>query len=282
MGNTCKDMRSGDELSQAHEPVKDDAFPPYPLTAPSSETRPDVPRSWFRSRRLRRQRRKHMTQAEREPNGRLRPDLTADQAQDKPSKGEGTPEQRNPHGLQAKCLLLHDNHYVISGSLGVTAKHQVPKEFLLDTGSAYNVIRASALPQGWEAYVTCSGALPELGDAGGHRIKLTHEVILRVRFGNSLYRVAFLVAEKLSVPTILGTQFANRHVDAIRCIRGVVEFTRDSVPIIGHGSADKPWTSQDARIRQRELLHEEAQKHDDSGVLTRIRLAKSIYIPAFT
>ena len=144
------------------------------------------------------------------------------------------------------------------------------------------MIRASALPKGWEAYITSSGALPELGDSGGHRIKLAHEVILRVRFGNSLYRVAFLIAEKLSVPIILGTQFANRHVDAIRCIRGRVEFTRDSVPIIGHGNAEKPWTERDAHICQRELLRKEAESHDASVVLTRIRLAKSIHIPAFT
>ena len=223
-----------------------------------------------------------MTQVEREPKGYLRQDLKDERTKSDVPKGEEVPRERNPHRLRAKCLVLRDNHYLISGSLGVTAKHQTPKEFLLDTGSAYNVIRSNVLPKGWQAFITSSGALPELGDAGGHRIKLAHEVILRVRFGNSLYRVAFLVAEKLSVPIILGTQFANRHVDAIRCIKGRVEFTRDSVPIIGHGNAEKPWTERDALIRQRELLQADADSHDESVVLTRIRLVKPIHIPAFT
>ena len=54
-----------------------------------------------------------------------------------------------------KCLLLAEEHYVISGTIGVTAKYQFSKHFVLDTGAGYNVIRRDALPPGWEQYITC-------------------------------------------------------------------------------------------------------------------------------
>ena len=185
--------------------------------------------------------------------------------------------------LPAKCLMLAHQHYVVSGSIGTTAKLQTPLPFVIDTGAGYNVIRKSSLPPGWKGFVTGSTDLPALGDAGGHALNTLHEVLLRVRFGNALYRVSFLVVEKLAVPVVLGTQFTNRHVDAIRCIRGKVEFTRDTLPIIGHGAIDDPWSDSKARYVETGSKHkDEAAEHDESHLLTRIRLAKPLLIPAHT
>ena len=178
-----------------------------------------------------------MTQLEKEPMDGLRHDLRFDIQQNRSTK---TIVPRPKTELPKKCLLLAEEHYVVSGTIGVMARYQLPKQFVLDTSAGYNNIRRNALPPGWEQYVTTSKDLPILGDAGGHALNIQHEVVLRVRFGNSMYRVSFLVAEKLSVPIILGTQFTNRHVDAIRCILGRVDFAHDSIPILGRGGGAKP------------------------------------------
>jgi len=279
-----KEVRAEADPSREKPPVNDSAFPPYPLTSPTPEEKSNAPCSWLRSRRQRRQRKrrlKHLTQKEREHPDGLRHDLRSDIQRDKSIKTI-TPEieTKSPK----KCLLLAEEHYVVSGTIGVTAKYQIPKQFVLDTGAGYNVIRRNALPPGWEQYVTTSKGLPSLGDAGGHTLNIQHEVVLRVRFGNSLYRVAFLVAEKLSVPVILGTQFTNRHVDAIRCMLGRVDLVHDSIPIVGRGDGAKPWQQAGAHIEERVQMKDgtKVKLGDSSSTLTQIRLVKPLFVPAFT
>ena len=150
-------------------------------------------------------------------------------------EGTSTKDEPDP------CLLLAQSHYVVSGSIGVSAQVQAPVPLVVDTGSGYNVIRRSALPEGWQKCVTTSEGLPSLGDANGNALDIRHEVLLRVRVGNALCRVLFYVVDHLACPVILGTQFANRHVEAIWCIRGEVQFTRDTLPILGRGNRTKPW-----------------------------------------
>ena len=102
-----------------------------------------------------------MSQAQREPRVGMRPDLIEDKKTDMEDKKElKPPKDEWKYGLPARCLMLADEHYVISGSIGITAKFQTPKKFLLDTGSRYNVIRANSLPPGWQKYIKSSDNLP--------------------------------------------------------------------------------------------------------------------------
>jgi len=167
-------------------------------------------------------------------------------------------------------------HYVVSGSVGVEAKTMQPQPVVIDTGSGYSVVRRSALPEGWERYVTTNRDLPTLG-----ALQCRHEVLLRVRFGNALYRVKFLVVDNLACPLLLGTKFTNLHVEAIWCIRGRVQFTQDTLPIIGRGDATEPWSEQKARISERATLEtgEQVKVGDETATLTRIRLARRLVIP---
>ena len=130
-----------------------------------------------------------------------------------------TPEEGvSNEGETDHCLVLAHSHYVVSGSIGVTAQVQKPWPIIVDTGSGFNVIRRSALPDGWKKFITASNDLPTLGDANGNALVVQHQVLLRVRLGNALYRVLFYVVDHLACPVLLGTQFANRHIEAIRCI----------------------------------------------------------------
>ena len=118
--------------------------------------------------------------------------------------------------------VLADSHYVVSGSIGVSAKVQQPAPILLDCGSTYNVIRRNALPEGWQSFVVNDGPLPVIGDANGRAMSVVGKVSLRVRFGLALYRMEFIVVENLLYPVLLGIAFANKHIEAIWCIKGYV------------------------------------------------------------
>ena len=48
-----------------------------------------------------------------------------------------------------------------------------------------------------------------------------------------MYRVSFLVAERLAVSVIIGTAFMNRHVRGIMCMDGEIKLTRATIPIVG-------------------------------------------------
>ena len=182
------------------------------------------------------------------------------------------------------CLLMATLHYVVSGSVGVKAKVMHPTPIVVDTGSGYNVIRRSALPKDWSDYITVDRALPRLGDANGRSLQVSYEVLLRVRLGNALYRVPFLVVENLSCPVLLGTRFANQHIEAIWCRKGKIEFTQDILPIIGSGKKTKPWEDGRATISERAMLQngETVSLGDETALLTKIRLTKRLYIPAKT
>ena len=114
----------------------------------------------------------------------------------------------------------------------------------------HNVIRQSALPEAWNEFITTNKDLPTLCEASGHVLDTASEMLLRVRFGNALYRVTFIVVDKLSCPVLLGTKFFNRHVDAINCRKGTVQFTGDTIPILGHHAPGELWQDPDRNVSE--------------------------------
>ena len=85
----------------------------------------------------------------------------------------------------------------------------------IPSGCGPNLIRRSALPQGWEDSLLQDQDLPALGDANGNPLKLMGKILLRVRLGSATYRVLFVVAEHLAVSVIIVTSFMNRNVKGI-------------------------------------------------------------------
>jgi len=81
--------------------------------------------------------------------------------------------------------------------------------------------------------------LPALGDAMCKRLPIEGAFSLQLRLGNTLFRAKFFVAP--------GTAFMNRHVEAIRCRRQVVELFRGStIPILATGTGASPLERDDA------------------------------------
>ena len=109
-------------------------------------------------------------------------------------------------------------HYGVSCSIGNTQQTMLPFSAVFDTGSGMNIVKRDALLDGLEKLLDKDATIPQLGDANGRQLRLLGEITLLIRFGNTTYRVPFIVADKLAVKFIIGRRFMNRYVDAIECL----------------------------------------------------------------
>ena len=130
------------------------------------------------------------------------------------------------------CVLTA-THYVVSCSVGPDPRNLRPFPSVFDTGSGPNLIRESALFDSWERYLVKNETVPRLGDASGRPLRLCGAVLIRARFGNSLYHIPFVVADSLAVDVIIDTRFMNQLVGFIECRRQCFKLHLGSVlPIL--------------------------------------------------
>ena len=77
------------------------------------------------------------------------------------------------------------------------------------------------------------GDMPEICDANGRGLRIAGSVTLFVQVGSYHTHIAFYVCEKLTVPAILGCDFCDAHVEAIRPRSRSVELADGTIiPII--------------------------------------------------
>ena len=106
-----------------------------------------------------------------------------------------------------------------------------PYHVVMDTGAGFNVIRSSALPNGWQDKLIPDFQLLNLSDANRKTLKLQGAIELKVRFKNSIFSVPFIVADRLAVDVILGTCFMNKNVEAIECMAGKIVFQHNKTKV---------------------------------------------------
>lgn len=95
------------------------------------------------------------------------------------------------------------------------------------------------------------------------------------------------MVEKLSVRVIVGTQFHERHLEAIWCQQGRIQLTYDEDPIMASGKKDDPWYTwkkmkvyQEVKSGTNELR--KVEENDESSTLTKLRTIRAVTVPAFT
>ena len=98
----------------------------------------------------------------------------------------------------------------------------LPFNAVFDTGPGMIIVKLGALFNGWERLLEKDAKMPRLGDANGRPLRLLGEITLRIRFGNTTYRVPFIVADKLAVNFIIGSRFMNRYFEAIECWKQMI------------------------------------------------------------
>ena len=183
---------------------------------------------------------------------------------------------RNDDG---RACLLTSSHYIVCGSVGPHPSAMRPFHMAFDTGSGYNVIRLRDLPTGWERYRVPNATMPALGDANGNRLRLLGKVVLRVRFGSAMYRIAFLVAERLAVSVIIGTSFMNRHVRGIMCMDGEIRLTRATIPILSRHHERKPYVEAPSSAGEPPSEVSPHRKEENFSCSHTVKLSKPVTIP---
>ena len=153
----------------------------------------------------------------------------------------------------------------------------------MDTGAGFNVIRSSALPDGWEDKLIPDCQLPNLGDANGKPLQLRGAIQLRVRFKNTIFTATFIVADKLAVDVILGTCFMNKNVKAIECMTGKIVFQRNKtrVPILDSRTGS-PIEMQSSEKKRTEGAQSTGTSSNNLQTSHVIRLSKRVTIPALS
>ena len=195
------------------------------------------------------------------------------------------PYTRYPKLTDELVCVLTATHYVVSCSVGPNPRNLRPFPSVFDAGSGPNLIRESALFDGWERYLVKNETVPRLGDASGRPLRLRGVMLIRARFGNSLYHLPFVVAESLAVDVIIGTRFMNQHVESIKCRRQCVKLHRGSVPPILARQSDGTFTRispVDKRLQGDTEESKTRPRNHEGNTFNRahtVRLTKSVTIP---
>jgi len=77
------------------------------------------------------------------------------------------------------------------------------------------LVRPNVLPANWQSYAEKLERTPRIKDANNNRLIANYAIHLYMDVGCAKVFDRFFVAEQLSVPCILGTEFMDNHVDAI-------------------------------------------------------------------
>ena len=155
------------------------------------------------------------------------------------------PWKRNRDDSSAELLVLAKRNYKVHAYIGPKDLPMMRHVAVLDTGAGHNFIRLDQLPPAARRMIR-QRALPDIRDANKGRVRSLGVVSLRVQVGLYQSRVDFVVCERLSVPVILGCDYCDRHIEAIRprskeielddgttvpIVRAPTKRSRDSVPL---------------------------------------------------
>ena len=129
-------------------------------------------------------------------------------------------------------LVMASRNYKVYADVGINQNLLARNLSVLDSGAGPNCIRKSELPPGFDAHIR-HGPLPNIGDANNNPLYTIGTLALVVRLGRRIVKVEFIVCERLAAPVILGCDFCDRFVEAIRPRKKLVEMDDGTeVPIV--------------------------------------------------
>ena len=120
-------------------------------------------------------------------------------------------------------MFLSRQNYKIRAYIGTSTRALVQYIIVLDTGAGSSFVKKEALSP--EVFKTMK-PLPEqvrVRDANNRRLNILGTVELNVQIGNRQDKVNFYVVERLATDFILGCDFCDKHVEAIKPRKRLVE-----------------------------------------------------------
>ena len=131
----------------------------------------------------------------------------------------GLPGASSPTGGRRKVTRILSpahRHYDIAATIGPCQRAMHSCRPVLDTGAGINLVRPNnVLPANWQSYAEKLERTPCIKDANNNRLIANFYIYLYIYVGCAKVFDRFFVAEHLSVPCILGTEFMENHVEAI-------------------------------------------------------------------
>jgi len=130
----------------------------------------------------------------------------------------GLPGASSPTGERRKVTrILSPEHrnYEIEATIGPCQRAIHSCRPVLDTGAGINFVRPNVLPANWQRYAEKPERTPRIKDANNNRLIANYAIHLYIDVGCAKVFDRFFVAEHISVPCILCTEFMENHVEAI-------------------------------------------------------------------
>ena len=170
-----------------------------------------------------------------------------------------------------RVFLIARSNYQIDAYVGMKPRSLVRFTTVLDSGAGSNYIKKGLLPETLVRRIPPLKKRTDVRDANNKRVNIEGTIHLYVKVGHSTELVPFYVVDKLGTDIILGCEYLDKVVDAIRPRRGVVEMIDGTeVRILRHTLG---------RFENRHSITEEEEfkppKHRSSK---RISLTKSVTV----
>ena len=152
-------------------------------------------------------------------------------------------------------------HYEIAATVGPNLRFMRSCRPVLDTGAGINLVRPNLLPENWKTFAEELPSSPSIKDANSNRLEVRYAIHLFVDTGGVKVFERFFVADRLSVPCILGTEFIERCIEGILPRRRMVVWSKrlsTSVPdqrptpvlaCLANGQWERHWVDRPARVR---------------------------------
>ena len=163
--------------------------------------------------------------------------------------------------------ILAKRNYKVHANIGFTRRSMARFVTVLDTGASRSFVKKCLLPPSAWRRIKPLRAQVRIRDAGNRSVNICGTIDLVVELGSRLEVVQFNVVEKLAVDIILGCDFCDKHVEAIRPRRSNVELDDGTtIPIIrrpstGHKDAvplpeAQEWVRKPRRKSNKISVHE--------------------------
>lgn len=142
-----------------------------------------------------------------------------------------------------------------------------------DTGSGYNVIHKDCLPLVWQGRFVRDAPLPNLRDANGNPLPVTHVVELQLLLYATFCTIFFVVVDSLSCILMWATDLLNYHVDANSYQERIIIINDEEIPIVDSGTTDAPCVA-NAPIHDKTIFGD--------ATANRIRICRPLTLAPFS
>ena len=132
----------------------------------------------------------------------------------RPIKKEENPE---------RVYLMARRNYQINAYVGLTSKSLTRLTTVVDSGAGSNYIKKEVLPESLTKRIQPLNYRSDVRDANNKRVRIEGSIYLFVKVGSCTESVRFNVVDKLGTEIILGCEYLDKYVEAIRPRRGIIE-----------------------------------------------------------